>query len=166
VRFIKPTSGGAYIKCGLYNDTGCLTLSDLLHQEIDYTFLSAGPGRNTARLHKCRDKRALAKKISLDFLSLLLDDLIATGNIFLLPVQQGAQIKIVAKTRKAVRSIIRRKAYSAVDFMESDFKVYEFVLDYKIQGDLRRRYLRVNQDRYAQMVDRVNKGQRYFDGFF
>ena len=171
MRFLKPNSDGTLKLQGNYNDTGCITLSDLLHEELDYSFLSMKAStlknQNTAKFYKCRDKRALAKKIALDFLELLIDDLIQTGNVFIMPVQQGAQIKIVAKPSKAVKSISRRKAYGSVDLFNSDFKIYEFVFDFYVRGKLRRRYIRINQERYQKIVEKVNNDEiRYFDGFF
>lgn len=167
MRFVKPTADGGFVTQGYYNDTGCMTLSDILHDKLDYSSLKATDGSNTARKYKCRDKRALAKKITLDFIELMVDDIIETGNVFVLPVQQGAQIKVVAKTSKAVRSIARRKSYKDVDLLNSDFKIYEFVFDFHRYKELKRRYIRINQNRYRRLVEKVNNDEiRYFDGFF
>lgn len=60
--------------------------------------------------------------------------------------------------------IIKNGIYKTVDLIASDFNIYQFVLYsvYLPEGDRYRR-IRICYDKYQELIQRVNKGQRYHE---
>jgi hypothetical protein len=148
-----------------YQEHHCVRLDDILHEGLDFSFLTSQDGANTCRRHKVRSKRELAKRLALDFLDMMIQDLIQEGDVYKLPIQQGAFMYVVRKTDRAIESIAKRGTYKKVDLFDADFNIYELVLDFYVAYKLRRRILHLDKARYTQLAELVNNGKRYLRGF-
>jgi hypothetical protein len=145
-----------------YRQDHCVRMDDILHKGLDYSFLKIKGGVHSLG---ARNRQALAKRIVHDFLDAVIGDLIEQGNIYQLPIQQGAQMRVVRKPDRAVKSISKRKRYVHVDVFESDFHMYEIVLDFIGRSRLRRRMVHIDKTRYQRMCELVNGGKRYLNSF-
>lgn len=147
----------------LYETEHCWRLTDLLDESWDYSSLQNTDGSNTPRTYKCNSKQQLARKIFLEFLSLVLDDMIRTGDHYKLPVMQGAKWRIVAKSVGAMRSIVRRGAYQCVNLRLSGNKIYEMVFDYRRGKNWKRAIMQLDATRYGRLCELVEEHDMVYD---
>ena len=144
-----------------YYEGHCTTLDDILHENLDYSLLRG------YRHHKCKSRQQLAKKLAHDFWDTVIDDIIETGNAYKLPIAQGVVMRIVRKPEAGIRYLSTHPtAYKQVDMMESDFNMYEMVIDMQHRGKLLRRIVHLDKKRYARIVEKVHQGMRYQNGGF
>lgn len=163
--FKRLKEDGTYETLGIYSDEGCVRITDILHEGLDYSFLK-GEG-DIARRYKAGSLMMLARKISYDFLKVVIDDIIEKGNIYKLPIQSGAHLKIVTKTPAEVEiaTTKRGRRYREVDLFETDYRIYEMVMDYKYYGKPRRRHVQLGMNYYKRIVANANNGKHYGDTY-
>lgn len=137
----------------------CLTLEDVFHQNVDYALLANTDGSNTTKHHKVRDKRQLAKQIFWEFLTTLLDDMIATGNQYLFPVVPLGRFRIVAMPEKPANYKAKRGRYPMFDLARDDFRLYELRFEYCQFNNPKvyQRCCRMDLPRYYRLAELVNK---------
>jgi len=116
---------------------------------------------NINKIYKARTKRDLAKKIFHMFMANLLDHLIETGDIFILPIPGHNYIQIEEMPDAEVRHRMQIGTYQFVDIIQSDFKIYYFVLRFASSSRTSTRVIRIDYNRYKYLCDKVNKGKRY-----
>lgn len=111
-----------------------------------------------------KDTYARARSVFFDFMRLVIDDCIENNNKFFSPNKQYFVLYINEKSRKQHEVIFKKidKVYKGVDLIKSNGKIYQFVFySRNLQG---KKYLpvRIGHHKYLEMVDKVNKGKRYF----
>ena len=149
------------VKMGRYSYKHAATINDLLPEEADYSYLKLSTGKCICRRYKTRSKWNLAKQIYHVFFSLLVREIIEHGHIYKLPVQQGAFMGMVEKPQAEVKIKRRQGRYKGVDLEDSDFKIYEMCIGYYRYAKFKKRYVRLPIHLYSEVIDRVNRGQRY-----
>lgn len=143
-----------------YRKDHCHRMRDLVWDGMDLSFLT-GEG-NVARRHGARSKWNLALRICYRFIELVVDDIVATGNEWKLPVQQGARLRIVRMPEAEIRALTTKtRRYKRVNLFESDFNLYQFVLDFQRKGRTERLQVMIDHGTWCRMVDLVNAGMRY-----
>ncbi len=104
------------------------------------------------------------RAVFIDFLGLLMDDLIENNNRFTSPNRYWFQIYVCEKSKKETFMKLRRNGvYNDVDIIKSDAKLYHFRLFSNYIGPKRYRAVRIGYQRYKKMVKKVNGGMRYFE---
>ena len=146
-----------------YRRDHCVTLNDILHQGLDYSILKNTDGSNTTKHYKVRDQRQLAKQIAWEFLTTLLDELIATGDQYLFPTRNYARLRIVAAPDSISRKRLELGRYQMVQPFATEGRTYEFRLDFKRFGHWGKRHCRVDLPRYYKLCHLVNTGQVSYD---
>lgn len=161
-----PLPPGAKNKAVLqprYRRDHCHTMDDLLHQGLDYSLLKNRDGSNTTKTHNVRDLRQLAKQIAWEFVTTLLDELMETGDHYLLPTRNFCQLRICAAPDSISRKRLELGRYQMVDPFAHGGKTYEFRLDFKRYGYQGKRICRVDLPRYYKLCKLVNEGKVSYD---
>jgi hypothetical protein len=159
--FTCKTKTGAIITIGRYRRDHCVGMRELIPEGGDYSWLGEGIP-NINKRYKCRTKFNFCRKLATEFLEIMVRDMIETGNVFKLPIQKGANFRIVAKSQAEVGMVLRKKKYKPVDVIESEFQIYNFVFDYRDKYNLyHRRFIKIDFGLYKRMMALVNQGMRY-----
>lgn len=138
---------------GQFEEGHCLRLTDLLPDGQAYELLrlvTGAPAGGICRLHRCRSLGRLYRQLILNFLSVVLDELLLNFGVYQLP-QAGATWRVLPKSREEVRHIARIDTYKFVDFKKSQGRIYELVMNYRAFGRRHRRLLRVDYARYQRL---------------
>lgn len=160
----RPTAEKPAGRWGRYRFDHCLTLDDLLPAKPGaYAGLRSLSGQNTARVHKARSKRELAKRIALDFLKLVLDDLIATGDHYMLPAGKESRLRVVAMPPRKCSLLIKQKRYRMNDVFATNGRFYQFRLELGAYGKRRFKGVYVNRGRYIDICRRIALGEVAYD---
>ncbi len=115
-----------------------------------------------ARHYKCRDKKALAQKIFLRYLYLLVRDLIEGGKIFHFPSQTLASLRMHKIAGEHFKYARKRGKFKEVDFLKSDFSAYLLVMDYETNKGVKITRQVVMSENLAKMIiDKTNEGYKY-----
>jgi len=163
-----PLPAGKFSKRTLkpkYDRKHCFTLDDILHAGLDYSLLQNTDGGNTTKHHKVRDRRQLAKQIGWEFLTTMLDSLIATGDHYLLPTRSYSLLRIVAAPSSITTKRFRQGRYQMVDPFAHGYRTYELKLNYRRPNNpvIYQRFCRVDLPRYYQLAQLVNAGKVSYD---
>ena len=156
-----------FVKKGLYPTEHTWSMQDILHSKLDYSkFIKSTIGGNSARRHNCASKARLAQVICSEVVRLVLEDVIKTGNIFQLPVMQGAYIKIVEKEGGKLNCILRQRKwngnyYKDLDMFGSDGKIYEMILEFYVGKYRRERMVWLDRRLFDLLVKMTSEGKRY-----
>lgn len=104
------------------------------------------------------------RKLFMDFIKLVVDDCIENNHKFLSPNQKYFFIYIREKREPEYQFIMNKitKCYTGVDLIKSDAKIYEFVLYSKYLHPKWFRQIRISHYKYMTLIDKVNKGRRYW----
>ncbi len=136
-----------------YDYSQALRLKDLSNDHHCKKFdLSVAPYRKGKR----------ARAIAVAFLKLVTTDAIENNTVFISPNKDSFSLSIREKSQKSISHILKKisKAYTTVDLIKSDGKIYEFMLYQKgIPG--RCRTLRIGYSDYQKLITEVNNGKRY-----
>jgi len=115
-----------------------------------------------ARLYKCRDKKALAQKIFLRYLYLLLLDMINGDKIFYFPSKHLSCIRMAKVSGEKFKELRRKGFFKDVDFLKSDFSGYYLVMDYFTStGKKLTKYIAVNKELRDIITAKTNQGYKY-----
>lgn len=155
-----PATGQRYIY-GLYDDSHCLRLTDLLPDGQDFGLLALAGGGDVCRATKTRSKATLARKLVMHFLTLLIDQLVETGDHYQLPIQGLARWRIMGKSKQAVASIARRDKYQMIDLDKSQGMIYELVFELTKKRQPVKRIVRMDRSRYLRLCELANNGKVY-----
>ena len=146
-----------------YRRDHCHTLDDILNAGLDYSLLKNTDGSNTTKHHRVRDLRQLAKQISWEFLTTMLDDLIDQGNHYLLPTRNYSLLRIVAAPQEVSRMRLQIGRYQMVNPLAHEGRTYELRFDFKRWGHAGKRYCRVDLTRYYRLCQLVNQNKVSYD---
>lgn len=112
---------------------------------------------------KKHDKKKVIRGIFLEFIKLMIEDLIEHNYRFRSPNKEGFSIRIQEKHECGVNQIIASgKTYLDVDLIASDAKIYEFAF-FSIHLKYWNRKIRIGHSTYKKLVQKVNQGRRYFE---
>jgi hypothetical protein len=106
-------------------------------------------------------KDPFIRAIFMDFLKIVVQDCIERNVKFIAPVLGSFSIFISEKSKEAVRRDLNAKGiYENVDPIASEFRIYQFSVKNR---NAKRLFwpVRISNNIYSQIVDRVNKGQKY-----
>lgn len=160
----RPTEDKPAGRWGRYRFDHCLTLEDLLPQQPKaYTKLTSLSGQNTARSHNARSKRELARRIALDFVALVLDDLIATGDHYQLPAGKDSRLRVVAMPVVRGQMLLAQQRYRMNDVFATHGRFYQFRLELGAFGKRRVKGVYVDRGRYIELCKRIALGQVAYD---
>ncbi len=135
-----------------------ITISDLFCN-FDVTKLK-GDG-NIKRKYKCEDKKALAKKIFLRYLYILILDMIDGGKTFVFPYKKYLELRFRTIPTPQFKAALRAGAYEEVDVLKSNFKCYEMVMTYKWRVWRIERVVKLSHNFRQLIVDKINTGYKY-----
>jgi hypothetical protein len=161
----RPSAEQPAGRWGRYRFDHCYTLDDLLPPTGEaYAGLTSVSGLNTARAHKARSKRELAKRICLDFVALVLDDLIATGDHYQLPAGSQSILRVVAMPVRRCSLLLRQRRYRMNDVFATGGRFYQFRLELGKPGQRPRvKGVYVDMGRYHELCKRIALGQVAYD---
>lgn len=115
-----------------------------------------------SRMYKCRDNKALAQKVFLKFLYLVLTDLTVNGNMFRFPAKQDAFMRMVKIKDEEFKKYRRMGVFRDVDFLKSNFTGYIPAVDYTYTNGRRRLdYLVLSHNFRKIITDKTNEGFKY-----
>jgi hypothetical protein len=146
-----------------YRDDHCRTMNDLLRTSDDFSGLVSSTGGNTAREHRCRNKHQLAKKIGYDFLGLVLDHLISTGDEYKLPVGDNSRLRIVSMSAAQSQMLYARGRYRMNDVHATGGRFYHFRLELGWRGVVRKKGVYVDMGRYYRLCRLIATGAVVYD---
>ena len=155
-----PATGQRYIY-GLYDDSHCLRLTDLMPNGQDFSLLELTGGGDVCRTYGAGSKARLARRLVLHFLALVVDQLVETGDHYQLPIKGLACWRIIGKSKQAVQSIARRDKYKMVDLEKSQGMIYELVFELTKKRQPVKRIVRLNRERYLRLCELANNGKVY-----
>lgn len=108
-------------------------------------------------------KGKVVRAIFLDFLQLLMDELIRTNAVFQSPNLETFQVFIREKSYAEQRRLrASTKIYQDVDLIASMGKIYEFVLMSRFLPGSKYRKIRISYNRYKDLIKAVNGGMFYY----
>ncbi len=115
-----------------------------------------------ARIYKCRDKRALAQKIFLRYLYLLLNDLIGGGKMFHFPSKHMCCIKMIKIEGEEFKKFRKRGFFRKVDFLISNFSGYFLAMEYINRvGRKKTKHIVLSKNMADEILRKTNEGFRY-----
>jgi hypothetical protein len=115
-----------------------------------------------ARKYKCRDKRALAQKIFLRYLYLMLEDLTNGKHIFYFSSKRLSCIRMVRVSGDNFKELRKKGMFKDVDFLMSNFSGYLLTMDYHwIGGKKVTKYVAVSKQFRDKITNMTNAGFRY-----
>jgi len=147
----------------IYRRDHCHKMDDILHQGLDYSLLKNLDGSNTTKYHKVRDLRQLAKQIAWEFLTTILDELIETGDHYLLPTRNFSLLRICAAPGSVSRKRLELGRYQMVNPFAHEGRTYELKLDFKKWGHKGKRVCRIDLPRYYKLCKLVNQDKVSYD---
>lgn len=138
-----------------------LTSSHIFSKEnYDYTKItSTKPLKPT---YGAEDRMRLCRKIFMDFLELLINHLIDTGDKFRMPTENESYIYIEKKPEWETKQIMQNGAYGDLDLFECDFTLYHPVLTF-MKG--RKKFVKpiaITKKTYRKLYNKTCEGKRYF----
>lgn len=154
----RPTEEKPAGRWGKYRFDHCLNLDDLLPrtEPENYNRLTSLSGQNTARAHRARSKRELAKRIVLDFMTLIVEDLITTGDHYYLPAGKESRLRVVAMPVRRCNMLIRQQRYRMNDVFATNGRFYQFRLELGNYGGARRfKGVYVDRGHYHDLCKRI-----------
>jgi len=108
-------------------------------------------------------KGKVVRAVFLDFLQILMDELIKTNAVFQSPNLETFQVFIREKSYAEQRRLrASTKIYQDVDLIASMGKIYEFVLMSGSLPDSKYRKIRISYSRYKDLVKAANGGMFYY----
>lgn len=110
-----------------------------------------------------RVKKQFAQKIFFRFLKIIIEECLHKNVRFISPSRFWFSIFIKEMNQVNRQRILKNKEiYKEVDLISSDFKLYEFVLRSSyLRGYKNNRRIRIAYQKYRELIQLVNKGQRY-----
>lgn len=109
-----------------------------------------------------RVKRRAVRNVFFDFLNVLIEELMEKNHRFVSPTREYFVLFIKEKSYESIRRIYKNGIYQDVDPIQSEGKIYEFFIHFHVDGRVVRRPVRISYKKYKELIERVNKGQRYF----
>lgn len=144
----------------LFDYSKAAKMDDIYSKEFIQSLNLPRAALNVAFSKGTRVKRQFIAKVFRDFLSLVMDDCIENNNKFHSPNRIPFALYIREKPAAEIRRIVKNKTYKNTDFIESDFKVYEFCCS--ATSYIKNRPIRVGYERYKKIQEKVNNGMRYY----
>lgn len=161
-------------KNSLYDYSNAATINDVLPLEFCQSLQIQASQVQAKYKNGKRVKRQYVQKIFYDFLKLIIDECMQKNVCFISPTVPYFAIYIKKKMDWETGRILKRgKTYNNVDLIESDCLIYEFVFFMNLRKGIGRnanplnrlkryRAIRIGHTKYMELIDRVNKGQRYY----
>lgn len=130
-----------------------------LFEHYDTNRIKSKEKINISKFYKKKDKKDLARGLLNEFMKIVQDHIIETGDRFQFPVPYKVLMKIDPMKDREAKQKLQRGVYSDVDILESDFKLYEFTIDSdKLK---QKRYIRILKKDYDKLVENINNGKKY-----
>ncbi len=115
-----------------------------------------------ARTYKLCNKKALAQKIFLRFLYLLLEDLTDGKHIFYFSSAKTAAIRVRKISGEEFKKMRRKGYFKDVDFLVSNFSAYILVMDYFTKGNRKMsKSVIISKQFKDKMIQKTNQGYIY-----
>lgn len=110
-----------------------------------------------------RVKKQFAQKIFFRFLKIIIEECMLKNVRFVSPSRFWFSIYIKEMNKNNRQRILKNKEiYKDVELINSDFKLYEFVLfSSYLKGFNNNRRIRIAYQKYKELIRLVNKGKRY-----
>lgn len=137
-----------------------LNLNDLFFN-IKCDFIEC---KNYKSKHKARDKSALAKKIVMDFLELVIEDMVDNDVSFKFPVYAGA-VMYVSESPERIKNF-RNKIRTTDELFSADFKQYNVFMDFFQKHNRRRYYVSVPKKYYDKLKKNTINGKKYRSNYY
>lgn len=116
---------------------------------------------NIKRAHHCADKKSLAKRILLQYLYVMFEDLVQGGKTFMLPSRRYGELKI-RRIPDILFKRTRQKGYHQdIDVIQSGMVGYEPILVYKSYGRIVNTPVRLSAHFKEILLEKTNSGFKY-----
>lgn len=114
-----------------------------------------------ARKYKTRDKKALAQKIFLRYLYLLLTDLTDGKHIFHFSSKHISSIRMVRVSGEEFKTLRKRGMFKDIDFLMSNFSAYFLVMSYVKNGKRITQPIAISKQFADKITNMTNMGYKY-----
>jgi hypothetical protein len=135
-----------------------VTISDLF---CNYDVRKLKGDGNIKRKYKCEDKKALAKKIFLRYLYILMCDMVEGGKTYIFPFKRHIELRFRILPDAQFKTALRKGAYEDLDALASNFKCYEMIMVYQQGLHYRQRLVKLSKNFIDRMVEKMNTGYKY-----
>lgn len=135
-----------------------ITISDLY---VNYNVDKLRGDGNIKRKYKCEDKKALAKKIFLRYLYILMIDMIKGGTTFIMPSRQFLELRWKQMKNWSLQRAIQTGAFQELDILKSGRKFYEMVMSWKSRGLKYERKVKLSRNFEDMVIEKVNTEYKY-----
>lgn len=116
---------------------------------------------NIKRTYKCEDKKALANKIFLSYLSNLFTEFLEGGQMFSFPGKYPLHLRFRVMKDSTLKLRRQNGTLNGLDLIMSNFKFYEPVVMFPFKGGHCIRPVRLSAEFRQQIIDKVNTGYKY-----